>query len=97
MNNLFNNNPKVSLHAHTIPRKPFIAFSPGIGLSFGHGFALYTGFDNVSFTGPIALAGEKSALLPVATATAPKTKDLRDDDVDDDDIVMDVRRANNEG
>lgn len=38
------------------PRIPFMAFSPGIGLSLGHGDAVYVGFTMSIFTGPTAFA-----------------------------------------
>lgn len=38
------------------PRIPFMAFSPGIGLSLGHGDAVYVGLIMSIFTGPTAFA-----------------------------------------
>eukprot|EP00978_Attheya_sp_CCMP212_P047754 scaffold426166_cov59-Attheya_sp.AAC.1 len=39
------------------PRMPFMAFSPGIGLEGGQGFAEYLAFRRSSRMGPTALAG----------------------------------------
>jgi len=60
---------------------PFIAFSPGIGLSFGQGWAEYTGFSSVMRTGPTAPAsfgGERKGAVKIAkVATVARDRKLR--------------------
>lgn len=71
---------------------PFIAFSPGIGLSLGHGAALYVGLTMSIFIGPTAfatppvlsiLAREAAVVVPSANAMLFDTNPLREDDDDD--------------
>ena len=42
-----------------------MAFSPGIGLSLGHGFALYVGLSRLILTGPTAWAGSGCPTITV--------------------------------
>ena len=50
-----------------------MAFSPGIGLSLGHGFAVYVGLSRLILTGPTAWAGSGCPAITVANEEPPTT------------------------
>ena len=69
------------------PFIPFMAFSPGMGLSGGQILALYTGFSKDTLTGPTASAGSMGAIfvdesVPTVTTDAVLARKALRSDVD---------------